>query len=127
MSAPRVLVVDDDPEIRLAMTDVLEWEGFAVTCANDGVAALEQLRVGPRPAVIIADLMMPVMNGFELLAALRDSPDWSAIPVVVVSANQGYNAADLGVRSLLRKPVGVEGLLSAVRAALPREESAVAS
>ena len=63
--------------------------------------------------------MMPVLNGFEVLQALRDRPDWQGIPVVIVSANRGYEAEDMrGVFDILRKPVPLEQMLDAIERAL---------
>ena len=59
--------------------------------ASDGRDALDRLEFGLKPDLILLDLMMPVLNGFDVLAALKKRPDWSTIPVVVVSANRGYH------------------------------------
>lgn len=120
MPGPRtVLVVDDDPDIRDAVGDCLREEGYEVHTAADGRAALDRLEFGLRPAVILLDLMMPVLNGFDVLRALRSAPDWQRIPVVVVSANQGYEPQDLqGAFSIIRKPVQLEKLLSTIESAV---------
>lgn len=120
MPGPRtVLVVDDDPDIRDAVGDCLREEGYDVHTAEDGRAALDRLEFGLRPAVILLDLMMPVLNGFDVLRALRAAPDWQGIPVVVVSANQGYEAQDLeGAFKIIRKPVQLEKLLSTIESAV---------
>jgi len=116
-----VLVVDDDFDIREALTDVLASEGYSVVTAADGGEALEQLRGGVRPAVMLLDLMMPRVSGVEVIDALRKDESLSRIPVVVCSANRGYGPDDLGVHDVLRKPVSVEELLDAVaRAIRPR-------
>ena len=116
-----VLVVDDDFDIREALTDVLASEGYSVVTAADGGEALEQLRGGVRPAVMLLDLMMPRVSGVEVIDALRKDQSLSHIPVVVCSANRGYGPDDLGVHDVLRKPVSVEELLDAVaRAIRPR-------
>jgi CheY-like chemotaxis protein len=110
-----VLIVDDDPDIRDAVGECLRYEGYDVHSAADGRAALDTLEFGLKPDVILLDLMMPVLNGFDVLTALRKRPDWKCIPVVVVSANRGYSAEDLaGAVSILRKPVSVDRLLAAV-------------
>jgi CheY-like chemotaxis protein len=63
--------------------------------------------------------MMPVLNGFDVLEALKSRPEWKSIPVVIVSANRGYEAEDLsGAVSVLRKPVNVDRLLAAVEQAV---------
>ena len=116
-----VLVVDDDYDIREALTDVLVSEGYSVVTAADGGEALDHLRGGVRPAVMLLDLMMPRVSGVEVIDALRKDESLSRIPVVVCSANRGYGPDDLGVHDVLRKPVSVEELLDAVaRAIRPR-------
>jgi CheY-like chemotaxis protein len=114
-----VLIVDDDPDIRDAVGECLRYEGYDVHSATDGRDALDRLEYGLRPAVILLDLMMPVLNGFDVLEALKSRPEWKSIPVVVVSANRGYEAEDLsGAVSILRKPVNVDRLLAAVEQAV---------
>jgi len=113
--AARVLVVDDDPEIADTMAEVLDFEGYSVAIARDGVQAMDRI---PKfvPDVILLDLMMPLMTGFEVLERLREQRNTT--PVVVVSANQGYEASDLNVAGKVRKPFGLTQLLDAVTAAL---------
>ena len=114
-----VLIVDDDPDIRDALGECLRYEGYGVHAAADGRAALDRLEFGLKPDVILLDLMMPVLNGFDVLEALKQRPDWQSIPVVVVSANRGYDADDLaGAVSILRKPVNVDQLLEVVEQAV---------
>ena len=87
--------------------------------ATDGRDALDRLEFGLKPGLILLDLMMPKLNGFDVLQALQSRPEWKSIPVVVVSANRGYEADDLvGAVSILRKPVNVDRLLEAVQQAV---------
>ncbi|MCQ3976180.1 MAG: hypothetical protein DPW09_22360 [Anaerolineae bacterium] len=80
-----ILVVEDDPAIREMLRGVLEQEGSRVVEAGDGRAALEQVAAG-RPGLILLDLMLPEMDGFEFITILRQNPAWQSIPVVVVTA-----------------------------------------
>jgi DNA-binding response OmpR family regulator len=120
LSAAKVLIVEDESEIATTIAEVLDFEGYRVAVARDGVHAFEEL---PRfkPDLILLDLMMPRMNGFEVLERLRE--ERNTVPVVVVSANQGYEAEDLQVAGKVRKPVGLQQLLDAVTAALAKAPS----
>jgi CheY-like chemotaxis protein len=122
----RVLVVEDDVEIRQCIGEVLEDEGFAVTLAPHGRAALISL-VGeaPRPHVILLDLMMPVMDGHRFREEQLKMPDVAAIPVIIMSADNGWHDRALAAAGGMRKPIDVHELLSLVRrvAALARRKS----
>jgi CheY-like chemotaxis protein len=108
-----VLVVEDDEDIRAAIAEILEGEGYEVTIAANGSEALDELLHMPRPCLILLDLMMPVMNGHEFLARLREVPRMQAVPVLVLTAVS--TEAPPGARGLLRKPFIVEELLDAVQ------------
>jgi len=117
MASPRhILVVDDDPAIQGAISLLLEREGFSVTCASNGAEALRALRAGDDPALILLDLMMPVMNGQELRRALQGDPGLVGIPVVVLSATPGdeVRADLLPPRAVMPKPFDIDELLAVV-------------
>ena len=111
------MVIDDDADIRAALGFCLHSEGYAVQLCMNGRDAIDRLDFGMHPAVIVLDLMMPGMNGLEVLEALRADARWSSIPVVVVSVNRGYSAEDLRVSSVLRKPFDLPDLVRALRQA----------
>ena len=114
-----VLVVEDDGDIREEVAHCLEAEGYAVRVAENGKSAVEQLSTGVCPGVILLDLMMPVMDGYELLAKLQKHSEWSTIPVIIMSAHLSAQPQNLGgVFRVLRKPVGIDGICDAVRDAL---------
>ncbi|WP_163991837.1 response regulator [Pyxidicoccus caerfyrddinensis] len=113
-----LLVVDDDLDIRDALQDVFELEGYAVLLAADGLEALAQLRqVETPPGLILLDLMMPRMDGFAFREALRHDAALSDIPVLVASADLDIKGAaeELDVAGWLRKPLDLSELLSAVK------------
>jgi CheY-like chemotaxis protein len=95
---PSVLVVDDDPDVRVLLETYLELEGFDVQTACNGSDALQQLR-DTRPSVILLDLMMPVMDGVEFRRHQQGQPDLRDIPVVCLSARHDaqHTATVLGV------------------------------
>src|SRR5437588_12112485 len=82
----RVLVVEDDAVLNGAIKMLLEWEGYEVDCAANGSDALDRLREQGRPSVILLDLLMPVLSGWEFRDEQKRDPALADIPVVVVSA-----------------------------------------
>ena len=87
MGSSTILIVDDDCDVRRALTELLEDEGYAVAGAANGRAALDMIRGGVRPALILLDLMMPGMNGWDFRNAQLRDPELSAVPVVIVTAS----------------------------------------
>ena len=114
MIAPLVLVVDDDPDILDAICDILEGEGYRVARARHGLEAL--LRVeAERPALILLDLMMPVMDGVAFSHELRLRPAVRDVPIVVISADGNrQRAASVGATGYLAKPFDIDSLLAHV-------------
>ncbi len=111
-----VLVVDDELDIRQAVAEVLADEGYTVVSAADGAEALERARA-VHPSVILLDLMMPVMNGWEFRQAQKQDPSVSGIPVVVLSALG--RVATIDAQAFLQKPFDLEELLSKVKRYTP--------
>lgn len=112
----RILVVEDDASVRAPIIELLTEEGFDVAGVTDGAEALAQLSAQPHPALIILDLMMPGMNGWELYQRLQDDPQLAAIPVVVLSAVAAFQQrrGKLDVAAILPKPVDLAELLHVV-------------
>jgi CheY-like chemotaxis protein len=111
----RILVVDDDRAIREALTGILEQEGYEVAAASNGQAALERLRAGPAPALLIVDLLMPVLSGWELCCAMSRDPRWADLPVVIVSATDEIPGPLPGPAiQVLAKPIPFDRLLAEV-------------
>jgi CheY-like chemotaxis protein len=114
-----VLVVDDDPDILEALSEILEAEGFEIRRARNGKEALERLEPEP-PHLILLDLMMPVMDGWEFAQRMRQRPAVADVPIIVLSAdrNVGSKAADIGAVGHLAKPFELNDLLDMVRRSL---------
>jgi CheY-like chemotaxis protein len=118
-----VLVIDDDADLRESLGAVLTAAGHAFDTAIDGLEGLNRLRTpGPLPCVVLLDLMMPRMSGFELRAAMKSDPDLSAIPVVVLTgagvlANRRAGELDA---EILMKPIELGDLLDVVERHCPR-------
>jgi CheY-like chemotaxis protein len=108
---PLVLVVDDDPDILDAICDILVGEGYRVARAKHGLEALAAID-RERPALVLLDLMMPVMDGVAFAQALRRRERDRGVPIVVISAdgNPG-KAAAIGARAFLAKPFDIDALL----------------
>lgn len=83
-----ILVVDDDINVRSLYVDALTESGHTVGVATDGLDALAQLRRGSLPCVVLADVRMPRMDGFELVRALRQDPQLNSVPVVVLTGDR---------------------------------------
>lgn len=116
MTPPLVLVVDDDPDILDAICDILETEGYRVSRARHGVEALARIDA-ERPAVILLDLMMPVMDGVAFARALRERPADAQVPILVISADGNpQRAAAVGAQGYLAKPFDIDVLLASVAA-----------
>ena len=108
---PLILVVDDEYDIRDLIAEALALEGFDVSTASNGKDALEQARANP-PDLILLDLMMPVMSGWEFMEAQRGDPELAGIPVLVVTAS--FDSEVAGAAALMRKPFDLDSLLPTV-------------
>ena len=112
-----ILVVEDDESVRGALVTILHYEGFPVREAEDGAIALELLRDGLDPCLILLDMMMPRMDGWQFRAEQMRDPGLAAIPVVVISAQMQAMqlAGSPGVKDVLMKPVDFDHLLGLIR------------
>ncbi|HEY2517965.1 MAG TPA: response regulator [Polyangiaceae bacterium] len=119
-AGPLVLVVDDDPDSRDAARQILEDEGYLVDVVANGRAALDRLAAGPRPTLMLVDLMMPVMDGTTLLSELESSAQFSGIPVVVMTASGPDPSTSALPYPVLRKPFDVDDLVALATEYSPR-------
>lgn len=111
---PTVLLVEDNEDVREMMSVALQLSGISVLAAANGREALDLLDASPAPCLVLLDLMMPVMDGWELRAALNAHPEYAEIPVVVVSAMTEDTAAKLGAAAYLPKPVDIDRMVDIV-------------
>ncbi len=113
-----ILVIEDDEIARAGIAAVLGREGYLVALAANGQEALDYLRGGSTPCLILLDMMMPAMDGWEFIKRRRQDAGFQAIPVLVTTA-LGIAGPDwaeaLGACGILRKPIAAEDLLAEVR------------
>jgi len=112
----RILVVEDDDDIRETLREVLAAEGYEVDEARDGLEAFVQLQDGEHASLILLDMMMPRMDGETFLASLRRRPELAGVHVVVISGNTRARerARELAADACLVKPFEIEDLLGVV-------------
>jgi CheY-like chemotaxis protein len=119
MSPGAILIVDDDNDVRSALSELLEEEGFSVNGAPNGREALALLRGGNvHPAVILLDLMMPGMDGWDFRSEQMRDPELAAVPVVIVSAS-GFSRESIRTQfrpaAYVEKPIERAALLAVIR------------
>ena len=125
-----VLVVDDSVSVRRVTQKLLQQAGIETNLARDGVDALETLQRLPQaPDLVLLDVEMPRMDGYELLATLRSQPEYADLPIVMVTSRSGdkhrNKAMDLGATDYLVKPYDEEDLITRIRSLVEEARSAV--
>jgi DNA-binding response OmpR family regulator len=120
-----ILIIEDDADIRDSLEEVLRCASYRVQKAENGKAALELLeRSRSVPDLILLDLMMPVMDGWDFRQRQLERPEWRNVPVIVISAggNVEQKAAHLSAVGWIKKPLEISTLLGAVERSLPRRK-----
>jgi CheY-like chemotaxis protein len=120
-----ILVVEDDRDIRDSVVEILEDEGYTVSDAAGGQEALERLASGStKPNLILLDLMMPGMNGFQFRQKQLESVEFGGIPVIVITADSTAQdrSGPLKAAAFLRKPIKIQPLLNTIKQTLERTE-----
>src|SRR5579862_1066400 len=113
-SGRSLLVVEDDADIREALDGLLSMEGFRVSGCSNGREALDWLRNSPKPDLILLDLMMPVMDGWQFRVAQKEDPELAHIPVLALSADSTAKAAAIDAEAYLKKPVDYDTLVDTI-------------
>jgi CheY-like chemotaxis protein len=116
MGAFTILVVEDDFDVREALAETLREEGYDVDCVGDGEQALQYLRRGGRPSLILLDLTMPRMSGAEFRMVQKVDPKLNGFPVVLLSADghMEEKARALEADGAIRKPIDLDQLLTTI-------------
>jgi CheY-like chemotaxis protein len=120
MMRPAVLIVEDDPEQRNMMDQLLHLEGFAPVTAINGLDALRLLKSGLHVDVILLDLMMPVMDGWAFRRAQRLDPELAHIPVIVLTAAAHIRHDELAATAVFAKPLPFDAVLTTLRQHTPK-------
>lgn len=113
---PSILIVDDDADIREALIDILTDHGYHVLAMRNGREALDHLRRGARPRLILLDAMMPVMDGLTFRREQLIDPELRGLPVLMISASSRskVDAQGLGFVGVMSKPINLERLLEVI-------------
>lgn len=123
MTNGEVLLIEDDEEIRFALRDALLSEGYQVIAARNGKEGLDALESGGDISVVLLDLMMPEMNGYEFIGQVRGREDFRKIPLIVVSANAERRRIE-GADGVIHKPFDLDRLFESIRNICPERQSA---
>jgi CheY-like chemotaxis protein len=125
----RILIADDDPDVRESLRLLLELQGHSVDEARNGQEALHRLDTGARPCVIVLDLMMPVMDGWQFRRAQLQNPLVASVPVVVISAVPAHlqRVNELSAHRVFSKPFDYDDLLAEVDTICARSEPPAAT
>lgn len=111
----KVLVVDDDEDNRALITELLEVEGYFAFGVPHGAEAVASLEAGLDPDLVLTDLIMPVMSGWDLCEALKRTPAWRSIPVIVLCGMAVEQRGKLQVDGAFEKPIDFNQLLQRIR------------
>ena len=111
-----ILLIDDEADMRIALAELLEDEGYTVGQAMDGKKGLQFLQDNPKPKLILLDYMMPEMGGAEFCEKMRANPQWASIPVAIVSAAtlSKEKMSIMSVIAFIEKPIQIEKFLAVV-------------
>jgi CheY-like chemotaxis protein len=117
MRESKILVVEDDDDIRDSLKELLEEEGYRVDTAPNGEQALAKLRDQELPQLILLDLMMPVMDGWQFQKELRRIPSYASLPIIVISASK-FSREPLNAAAFIPKPLDAGVLLETIESFL---------
>ena len=124
MNPKSILIIEDDPSMAYLLRYILEREGYAVEHRQDGRQAWDYLQAQPCPDLELADVMLPYVDGFELLKSIRESAHWRSVPVILLTAREQEpdvtRAFDMGADDYIKKPFSPTELIARIRRNLAR-------
>jgi len=121
MTSKKIMIIDDDPDILSSIEEILESNGHKVISIQDAGECFERLKKGEKPHLIILDIMMPVMNGWEVQRKLDANPEWRKIPVVFLTGRTTETAIEMCKKygiDYIKKPFDIEDLKKRIDKAL---------
>ena len=125
MPKPKILIVDDEPDVVTLIERALESEGFESVAAYDGISALD-IAEAEEPSVILLDIMMPMMSGYEVCEQLKANPQTQGIPIICVTSAHTTEAVarcrQVGANALLTKPFSPAELIAQINRQLAKTE-----
>lgn len=129
MSRPKILVVDDETDVVNFIERTLKSEGFDVVCAYDGIGALDVVST-EKPDLVLLDIMMPMMSGYEVCEQIKSNPQTQAIPIICVTSAHAPDARTqslrVGASALIVKPFLPAELVAQIRRYLRKDEDSAA-
>ena len=115
MALKKIMIVDDEPDVTLSVKQYLEksGDGYVITCAESGSQCFDVLNQGDIPDLIVLDIMMPEMDGWEVFDRLKENPSWTTIPVIFLTAKTDAYSKKLGSvfgHDYIKKPFNLKNL-----------------
>ncbi len=126
MAKKKIMIVDDDPDIRSTIEQILESQGHKTITLKDGFNFFNKLRQGEKPHLILLDIMMPAMSGWEIQRRLQANPNWRQIPIIFVTGRTTDTAKKMCKKygiDYIEKPFDINTLKKRVRKALIKKKN----
>lgn len=126
MAQKKIAIIDDDPDTRTTIEEVLKSQGHKIITINDGFKFFKKLNQGEKPHLILLDIMMPAMSGWEIQRRLKENPNWNQIPIIFVTGRTTDTAKEMCKKygiDYIEKPFDIKDLKKKVNKALMRKKN----